>query len=135
MDNIYAYAYIFSSMENIKGKWSGYARLVKPTRVKHHKILCNFVNFHTANTRPSSKDLYQYFTPQYAVQWRVIGTLLGLPMQILDFIEHDNHYKAKECCNAMLNKWLQVDITASWGRLFTVIESPAVSWSAPDKGD
>ena len=87
------------------------------------------------NTTPSLKDLQQYFTPQYAVQWRVMGTQLGLPGGALDIIGHDNHYKAKECCNAMLRKWLQVDTTPYWSKLFTVIESPAVSSSAPDKGD
>ena len=88
------------------------------------------------NANPLLKDLQQYFTPQYAVQWRVIGTQLGLPSATLDIIEHDNHYKARECCNAMLNKWLQVDTTASWEKLFIVIESPAVSsCSGPDKGD
>ena len=65
----------------------------------------------------------------------MIGTQLGLPTGILDIIEHDNHYKARECCNAMLKEWLQVDTTASWEKLFTVIESPAVFSSAPDKGD
>ena len=87
------------------------------------------------NTTPLQKDLQQCFTPQYAAQWRVIGTQLGLPSGTLDIIEHDNHDKALPCCNAMLKKWLQVDTTASWSKLFTVIESPAVSCSAPDKGD
>ena len=31
--------------------------------------------------------------------------------------------------------WLEMDTTASWRKLFTIIESPAVSCSAPDKGD
>ena len=79
------------------------------------------------NTTPLLRDLRHHFTPQYAVQWRVIGTQLGLPTGTLDIIEHDNHYKARECCNAMLKEWLQVDTTASWEKLFTVIESPAVS--------
>ena len=35
----------------------------------------------------------------------------------------------------MLKEWLQVDATASWEKLFTAIESPAVSCSTPDKGD
>ena len=87
------------------------------------------------NTTPLLKDLHHYITPQYAVQWRVIGVQLGLTTGTLDIIEHDNHYKARECCNAMLKEWLQVDTTASWRKLFTVIESPAVSYSAPDKGD
>ena len=85
------------------------------------------------NTTPLLKDLYQYITPRYAVHWKVIGTLLGLSSTTLAIIEHDDHYKAKECCNAMLNKWLEMDTTASWGKLFTVTESSAVSCSAPDK--
>ena len=92
--------------------------------------------FHTTvNTTPLLKDLYQHITPQYAADWEVIGTLLGLSSGRLDIIEPDHMYKATRCCNAMLKKWLQVDTTASWRKLFTVIESPAVSCSAPDKGD
>ena len=87
------------------------------------------------NTTPLLKDLYQHITPQYAADWKVIGTLLGLPSATLDVIERDNHHRTRDSCNVMLNKWLQVDTTASWGKLFTVIESPAVSCSAPDKGD
>ena len=87
------------------------------------------------NTTPSLRDLQQCFIPQYAAQWRMIGTQLSLPNATLDIIGNDNHYKAKECCNAMLNEWLQVDVTASWEKLFAVIESPAVSYSAPDRGD
>ena len=87
------------------------------------------------NTTPLLKDLHHYITPQYATRWRVIGTQLGLPIERLNIIENDNRDKAEPCCNAMLEKWLQVDTTASWRKLFTVIESPAVSYSAPDKGD
>ena len=87
------------------------------------------------NIAPSLRDLQQYFTPQYAVQWRVIGTQLGLPTATLDIIEHDHMHKATRCCNAMLRKWLEMDTAASWRKLFTVIESPAVCCSAPDKGD
>jgi len=64
----------------------------------------------------------------------VIGTQLDLPSGTLDIIECDNFYQTKDCCNAMLKKWLEMDITASWGKLFTVIESPAVS-NASDKGN
>ena len=91
--------------------------------------------FALVNTTPLLKDLYQYITPQYAADWIVIGTLLGLPSGTLDIIEHDHMHKATCCCNAMLRKWLEMDTTASWSKLFTVIESPAVSCSAPDKGD
>ena len=75
---------------------------------------------------PLLKDLYQYITPQYATHWKVIGTQLGLSTAALDIIEVDNMHKAMQCCNSMLKKWLEVDTTASWGKLFKVIESPAV---------
>ena len=90
----------------------------------------------TATSTPLLKDLYQHITPNYASDWKVIGTLLGLPSGTLDIIEHDNHHKAIPSCNAMLKKWLEVDPSASWEKLFKVIESPAVSSDqAPDKGD
>jgi len=63
----------------------------------------------------------------------VIGTQLGLSSGTLDIIERGYFFQTKDCCRAMLSKWLQVDFTPSWGKLFTVIESPAVS-GAPDKG-
>ena len=67
----------------------------------------------------------------------MIGTQLGLPSGALDIIDQNNvmMYRTTHCCNAMLEKWLQVDNTASWSKLFTVIESPAVPNIAPDKGD
>ena len=87
------------------------------------------------NTTPLLKDLYLHITPQYAVDWKVIGTLLGLLSGELKAIEAGYPTNVKWCCNHMLEKWLETDATASWGKLFTVIESPAVSCSAPDKGD
>ena len=83
--------------------------------------------FTVVNNIPLLRDLYQHITPQYATQWRVIGTLLDLPSETLNIIEHDHRDKAERCCNAMLEKWLQVDTTASWGKLFTVIELSAIS--------
>ena len=87
-------------------------------------------------TVPELKDLYQHVTPQYAVHWRVMGTLLGLCSGALDVIEHDNMYRTTRCCNDMLKKWLEMDPTASWRKLFAVIESLAVSSGENvDKGD
>ena len=86
------------------------------------------------NTTPLLKDLYQHVTPQYAADWEVIGILLGLPSGELKAIEAGYPTNLKWCCNQMLKKWLEMDVTASWERMFTVIESPAVSCST-DKGD
>ena len=95
-------------------------------------MLANSVST-TVNTTPLLKDLYHYITPQYATRWRAIGTQLGLSNERLDIIEIDNRGKAQPCCNEMLMNWLQTDTIASWRKLFTVIESPAVS--IPDRGD
>ena len=86
-----------------------------------------------STTTPLLKDLYQHITPQYAADWKVIGTLLGLPSGELKAIEAGYPTDVKWCCNQMLEKWLEVDTAASWRKLFTVIESPAVSYSASDK--
>ena len=76
--------------------------------------------------KPKLKDLYEHVTPRCAAKWKVIGALLGIPSEALDIIENDNVCKAEPCCNAMLKKWLQIDTSASWEKLFTAIESPAV---------
>jgi len=63
----------------------------------------------------------------------VIGTLLDLPSGTLDIIEHDNHHKAAPCCNSMLEKWLEVDVRASWNKLLKVIESLSDSFTGTRK--
>ena len=89
------------------------------------------------NTTPLLKDLYEYITPQYAADWKVIGTLLGLSSGYLKATEAGYPTNVRWCCNEMLEKWLEIDATASWRKLFTVIESPAVRpcSAPPDKGD
>ena len=93
-----------------------------------------FISFTIVNTTPSLKDLYQHITPQYTRNWEMIGTLLGLPSETLKIIEHDHMYKPTDGCNAMLRKWLEMDTTASWSKLFTVMESPAVASNTLDSG-
>ena len=106
----------------------------KPTKCERGaRARCIHIFFSVDSATPSLKDLRQHIIPRYATQWRVIGTLLGLPSAALDSIAHD--YEAFRCCFVMLKKWLEVDPTASWSKLLTVIESPAVSGSAPYKGD
>ena len=78
------------------------------------------------NTRPLVRDLYKHVTPRYAADWEVIGTLLGIPRGQLDAIEADYPNKDKDCCQRMLQKWLEMDRAASWEKFFTDIESPAV---------
>ena len=85
------------------------------------------VLFIVATSTPLLKDLYEYVTPCYAAEWRVLGTLLGLTREELKIIQHDNHHKAVPCCNAVLEKWLEVDPFASWNKLLGVIQSDAMT--------
>ena len=87
------------------------------------------------NTTPLLKDLYLHITPQYAADWEVIGILLDLPIGVLRTLKAGNPTDVKWCCNQMWMQWLQEDITATWGKLLAVIESPAVSCNVPNKGD
>ena len=82
------------------------------------------------STTPTQRDLQRHVTPQYAVDWREIGVELGLSDAKLRAIRKDNPHSAKDCCNEMFSEWLRVDMTASWEKLFTAIESPAVSGGA-----
>ena len=84
----------------------------------------NFI--YTVSKTPLLGDLYEHITPKYATDWKVIGALLGLPREELKIIEHDNHYKAVACCNAMLEKWLDLDCAATWKKILDAIQSPAV---------
>ena len=79
------------------------------------------------NTTPLLKDLENFITPHYAAQWRQIGTQLSLPKGTLDIIEHDNFHKAELCCNAMWERWLELDSSATWIKLLDIVHSPAVS--------
>ena len=68
-----------------------------------------------------------YVIPRYAAKWRRTGALLGLSTGVLDIIENDCRGKAESCCNAMFERWLDTDHTASWRKLFDAgIELPAM---------
>ncbi|XP_065914093.1 protein NLRC3-like [Dysidea avara] len=99
-----------------------------------HEGLNQFKTPEKATSTPLLKDLHSLITPRYAAHWRVVGTQLGLPIGTLDIIDQDNVYRSVPCCNDMWRKWLKMDPSASWEKLFKVIESPAVSSDqAPDK--
>lgn len=82
---------------------------------------------HTVKTTPLLKDLYELISPNFGAEWKVIGTCLGLPIGELNIIEVNHPSNARYCCNKMLEKWLEMDPSASWEKLFTAIELPAVS--------
>ena len=53
--------------------------------------------------------------------------LLEISSERLDIVEHDHMFRAEPCCNMMLEKWLKIDTTTSWKKLFAVIESFSLS--------
>ena len=55
----------------------------------------------------------------------MLGAQLDLPSGELDAIEAGWPTNVKWCSNRMLEKWLEVDVTASWEKLNTAINSPA----------
>ena len=83
----------------------------------------------------SLSDLYKHVTPRYAADWRVIGTLLGIPVEELDTIEGGYPTNFKWCCNRMLEKWVEIDPTASWEKLLPVIHSPVMSSTSSENGN
>jgi len=70
---------------------------------------------------PVLKDLYEQVTPYYAAYWKMIGAHLGILKGELDSIKYGNGDQPAQCCNAMLAKWLEIDPTASWHKLFVAV--------------
>jgi len=65
----------------------------------------------------------------------VLGALLDLKSGELRAIETAFPTNLKWCCNKMLEKWLEVDLYATWKKILEAIDSPAVSSSDPlDQG-
>ena len=64
----------------------------------------------------------------------MIGTLLGIPKEELNIIEAGYPTNLKWCCNRMLERWLEMDTTASLEKLSAAIHSPAVSGTHEDDG-
>ena len=80
------------------------------------------------NERPRIADLQNYITPNFATKWKEIGIGLGLTQERINIIEEDNRNKCEKQCNAMLYHWLEVkSINATWKKLLTILDSPAVN--------
>ena len=98
--------------------------------------LIKLIFLHSYQHSTTEGSLSTYYSTQYAADWKVIGTLLGLPSGELNSIEAGYPTNVKWCCNQMLEEWLEVDSSASWNKLLSVIQSPAVSSDqATAKGD
>ena len=79
------------------------------------------------NSPPKLKDLHNLITPEYAAHWRVIGVSLDFKTGYLDAIQYAFPINNFWCCNTLLQKWLELDTTASWKKIIQIIHSPAVT--------
>ena len=81
--------------------------------------------FHTGDDRPDMKDLEAHIVQQQAAQWERLGIELGLKDYHIANISKDNEYnpnRSVTCCRAMLQKWLEIDPSATWSKLNDAIK-------------
>lgn len=87
--------------------------------------------FSVSNSRPLLKDLYTLITPNYAAHWKIIGTLLGLPIGCLEATGAGNPTDLLWCCNKMLEMWLARNTDVTWKDILKAIDSPAIPHGIP----
>ena len=83
------------------------------------------------------KDLNRYIVEQQAAQWERLGPELGLKDYHIAIISKDNPNRSATCSREMLQKWLEIDTSATWGKLDDAIRNIKLSTTNPvhaDKG-
>ena len=81
-------------------------------------IYCLYIGRHIITTEDHA-SLYRHVVP-YITDWKGLGEELGLQPHHLDIISRDNAYnpeRTKDCCRAVLKKWLQLECSPSWGMI------------------
>ena len=63
------------------------------------------------------RDLNRYIVEQQAVQWERLGVELGLKDYHIANISRDHPNRSVTCCREVLQKWLDMDPSASWSKL------------------
>ena len=71
----------------------------------------------TGDDIPDMRDLNRYVVQQQAAQWDGLGLELGLERYHIDNIARDHPNESVICCRKMLQKWLDIDSSASWRKL------------------
>ena len=97
---------------------------------------------HIGNDRPTGKELNRHVVEQYAIHWRQLGAELGLKDYHIDNITENNASRqlrlVEHCCSQMLQKWLHIDPSATWGKLEDAVKniklSSTTSPASTDKG-
>ena len=68
------------------------------------------------------KDLNRHIAEQLAAYWEKLGLELGLKDYHIANIHKDHPNKSVVCCGKMLQKWLDIDLNASWNKLEAAID-------------
>ena len=63
------------------------------------------------------RDLNRHVVEQQAAKWERLGLELGLKDYHIANIAKDNPNRSVSSCRAMLQKWLDIDLSASWSKL------------------
>ena len=72
--------------------------------------------------------------PYCAVKWRELGEALGMSSWQLDIIKEDNLDSCKKRCQEMLKKWIELDVSASWGKLVNAVNKIHTNLTVSVKG-
>lgn len=78
-------------------------------------LLLFTVMLYIDDEKPQPAQFLSFLTNHCKLWWD-IGLLLELMPSVLDQIEHDNQSQ-RDCFRVTLQKWLQLDNKATWGRL------------------
>ena len=57
-----------------------------------------------------------------ASDWKTIGTMLNVPHETLNIIQHDYLNKALDCLREMLREWLEGDSSPSWEKVVEAVK-------------
>ena len=87
-------------------------------------VLSQFRN--CLSDKPVFSQLVEHVLPLHASQWKTLGTLLGVPVYELDSIEKSRSFQVKDCCYDMFGEWLKINSNASWGAIFSALDSSAM---------
>ena len=76
------------------------------------------------------KDLTKHIVEQQAAQWEKLGVELGLKDYHIASISKDNEHnpnRSVTCCTVMLQKWLDIDSSATWSKLDDAVKNIKLS--------
>ena len=82
----------------------------------------NTLHYHTGDDRPNMRDLNRHIVEQQAAKWEILGLELGLQDYHIANIAKDHPNRSVISCRAMLQKWLDIDLSASWNKLDDAIK-------------